>query len=281
MNLILQILFRIALLGGFALTPTFAAGLPSHFPVPGGVAVLELPEEVDQSIVGQPIARFGSQPLMVVSDSNRWRVLVGLPCRILPGNYIVNYETPQAETGVIDLRVLPIAHGCTDKPYRLSGKLANVTVLNSVFQSSELRSAIAAETVQDPFVAGFEFIIMAEARLTIPYGMLIQNRKLHRHDYVSYLTHPNALVYTPADVTVASILEDDRAYRTVLLSHGSGIYSVVSHIKNLQVQAGQTLQAGEVLGSASTLSGIGLGKVDWALMMNGNRINPLQFPDPS
>ena len=261
--------------------PASAVGLPSHFPVPGGIAVLDLPEEVDQSIFGQPVAKFGSRSLMVISDSNRWRVLVGLPCRTLPGNYIVNFETPEAETGTVDLQVLPIAHGCTDKPHRLSGKLANAAVLNNVFHSTELTNTLSADTEVDPAIPYFDFTEITEARLTIPYGMLIQNRKLQRHDYVSYLSKPNAPVYTPARATVVAILEDDRPYRTVLLSHGSGVYSVISHIKNLQIQTGQIIQSGEILGSSYAMQGLGLGKVDWGLIMNGNLINPLQFSNPS
>ena len=48
--------------------------LPPHTPVPGGVAVVQLPESETQ-----PTVLFNDKPVMVVKVSNNWHAVVGIP----------------------------------------------------------------------------------------------------------------------------------------------------------------------------------------------------------
>ena len=73
------------------------AALPRHSPVPGGVAVIDL------GPIGQaaPSARWGEQPIAVVSDHGRWFALLGIPLDTLSMGMSHDLEAAVAEGATI------------------------------------------------------------------------------------------------------------------------------------------------------------------------------------
>jgi len=73
--------------------------------VPGGVTIVDLALASEP----QPQARFGSKKIMVIQRDGKWKGLVGLSLKTLPGDYIVSYKTGKdgKSDNEIAVKVLP------------------------------------------------------------------------------------------------------------------------------------------------------------------------------
>lgn len=262
------------------------ADLPIHSPVPGGVAVLPL---APLSSV-RPVAHFGSRELLVIKSNQSWVALVGLPCEVLPGNYIVRTEDDQGEIGSVELAVFPIAPKKANQ-IENEGSSSEQTQHAAIRQSSLIVGEVEPDdsSLFNPSIKpvareravfsgkvepDFEFVPVVDSRKTVPYGKLIQGKATITHDYISYLGTPGDQVYSPAAGNVVEVIESPDSGFTIHISHGGNVFSILGHLAQVSVHEGQPLDAGEQVGSTRQMNIGERGKLDWGLQMNGFLVNP-------
>jgi hypothetical protein len=263
-------------------TTSSIADLPTHSPVPGGVAVLTL---APLSLV-RPIAHFGNRELLVVKSNQSWVALVGLPCEILPGNYIVRTEDDEGEVGSVELAVFPIApkienaESSSNQAQYAGIKQSSLIVGmvepddSSLFNQSIKPVARERAVFSGRIRPDFEFVPIVDSRETVPYGKLIQGKRTITHDYISYLGTPGDQVYSPAAGNVVEVIESADNGFTIHISHGGNVFSILGHLAQVSIHEGQPLDAGEQVGSTRQLNIGERGKLDWGLQMNGFLVNP-------
>jgi murein DD-endopeptidase MepM/ murein hydrolase activator NlpD len=65
--------------------------------------------------------------------------------------------------------------------------------------------------------------------------------------------------------------------KTIMIDHGHGVVSVLIHLSEIKVKAGDLVKKGQVIGLMGA-SGIATGSnVHWGLSVNGVRVNPMQW----
>jgi len=98
-ELIFILFFVIA---GPLLSPaTSASGLPDNTPVPGGIAVVELPASDTL-----PRVRYNGKPVMVLASDSTYSAIVGLPLAAKPGTHTLKIEYAGGESATLDFTVL-------------------------------------------------------------------------------------------------------------------------------------------------------------------------------
>ena len=272
---------------GMAGSAAISAELPVHTPVPGGIAVLPI---APASGV-KPLAKFGNRELLVSRDADNWFALIGLPCDILPGNYIVRVELEPGEFGSIELAVSPF----TPRIGRYKEDEGNSDAVNGSNEKNQWGQIVATEVGSDTdflnpnlkpvarkrvafsgaMEPNFNFLPVVEFAESIAYGKLIQNKKTVTHDYVSYIGVPGSQVYSPSTGNVVKVIESENQGITVHISHGGGVFSILGHLEQVLVHEGQPLDAGEQIGSTRLMNNSEQGKLDWGVQMNGYLVNPL------
>ncbi len=263
------------------------AELPKHTPIPGGVAVLPISPVSSP----RPLARFGNREVLVSRAGDNWFAIVGLPCEILPGNYIVRVESEPGEFGSVELSVSPIA---PDLPHQNNdGTSANARagekthkqlsqiVTSPVAEEAELlnpnlkpvaRNKVMFSGAVEP---DFDFVSVADFTESIAYGKLIRDKQMVTHDYISYLGTPGDQVYSPSAGNVVKVIESENQGYTIHISHGGGVFSILGHLWEVLVHEGQPLDPGEQVGSMRQMNNSERGKLDWGVQMNGFLVNPL------
>ena len=265
--------------------PWAYAELPPNQPVPGGLATVILPVESEAA----PEARFGGRLVFVDHVDSKWVALVGLPCNIIPGNFILSVSSPGEEHSSVEFGVLPpgslttlekegleISQEITVTAQELPPGITPSGVTNAAMSQDlmvEARrfSAIQSEHKFDPPV---------ESRELVGYGSLISDEISECHDYLSYLTPPGNRVYAPAAGEVSAVPGMDNVNGTVVIAHGSQTFSILGNLEQILVEPGQWVDKGEVVGAAGGADIPTGGRVDWALVQNGYRVDPLRFAVP-
>ena len=273
-------------LAGMIGSVAFCADLPPHAPVPGGIAVLPIAPVTN----AKPLAKFGNRELLVSRDEKNWIALIGLPCDILPGNYIVRVELEPGEFGSLELGVSPFApdfshYEKTDNSSGVMSKGGQKThlgqaIITEVGNEIDLlnpnlkpvaRKRVAFSGAMEP---NFDFSPVVEFTESIAYGKLIQNKKMVTHDYLSYIAAPGSQVYSPSAGNVVKVIESENHGITVHISHGGDVFSILGHLEQVLVHEGQPLDAGEQIGSTRQMNNSEKGRLDWGVQMNGYLVNP-------
>jgi murein DD-endopeptidase MepM/ murein hydrolase activator NlpD len=69
--------------------------------------------------------------------------------------------------------------------------------------------------------------------------------------------------------------------KTVVLDHGFGLFSMYGHLSRIQVEKGQTVSKGDVIGSTGTTGLAGGDHLHYSMMVGHTFVNPVEWWDPT
>ncbi len=262
----------------FLLCPSALAGLPKNNPIPGGVAVVTLPAIAG----GRPVVRFGDKKVYAELENARWTAVIGLPQDILPGKYILTMDTELGSFSKKSFRIEPVPPSQTQRTVNLPEKLYALQ-FDAMISNSHKSIRNSDQDFDDPLEPNFVFHQIVGAGSYLPYGWLVKQQKLVRiinHPWITYITQADEIVRSPATAIVEQIYLSDSSGLSVILNHGKGMKSIISHLNDTILKPGEPVKTGEIVGAAKTIEDLAIGRVDWQLILNGNLIDPLQFSPP-
>jgi murein DD-endopeptidase MepM/ murein hydrolase activator NlpD len=67
----------------------------------------------------------------------------------------------------------------------------------------------------------------------------------------------------------------------VILDHGQGVFSLYSHLSQIQARKGEILDLGAVLGQTGTTGMAGGDHLHFSMLINGVFVEPLEWWDPN
>jgi len=269
-----QVLLTAILLG---LGPTLAQAQLRPEAVPGGVA------EIAVAAAGapRPEVRFGGRPVLLQQRKTGWYALVGL-----------SLDTPVGEQK-LDIgpdgsrRQLPFQVAAKDYPVQKL-KIANQKM---VTPDPEQLARINAErdrqiSIRSQFrevpVPRSDLALPADGRLSSRFGLrrVFNGEPRAPHSGLDVAVPTGTPIRAPADGVVT--LVDDFYFngKTVFVDHGQSFVSMVCHLDQAGVEAGQTVRRGEVLGHSGS-SGRATGPhLHWSVYLNGAAVDPALFIGP-
>ena len=256
-----------------SLAASAAWALPTHSPVPGGVAV------VDLGPAGQaaPTARWGEQPLAVIADQGRWFALLGIPLDTLPGDLEINVFSGSTAT----LKNVPVQiKNYPEQRLTIKNK-RQVDPDPDDLARIEREQAVTAE-VKQRFSAPApqtDFVLPASGPLSSRFGLrrFFNGQPRNPHAGLDVAVGSGAPVKAPAAGVVANTGDYFFNGNTVFVDHGQGLITAYMHLSRIDVRAGQTVKQGEVLGAVGATGRVTGPHLHWAVILNNTPVDPQIF----
>jgi murein DD-endopeptidase MepM/ murein hydrolase activator NlpD len=95
------------------------------------------------------------------------------------------------------------------------------------------------------------------------------------HAGADFLSPPGRPIKAPAAGRV--VLAGSRYFsgNTVVIDHGAGLFSLLAHLSEFEVNAGMTVAAGDVVGKVGATGRVTGPHLHWTVRLNGTRVDPL------
>ncbi|OOV88753.1 hypothetical protein BTA35_0204550 [Oceanospirillum linum] len=274
---------------------TISSYKPKPDPMPGGVAVIELP--VSLGTEEEPVVYFQGRRVFVKNhpynqkSDNRWITWVGIPLNTQPGKVPLLIEQPNGRNREIMINIRPSKHSerylVSRKPIQKNLSAAQQQqIMNDadlIKRLTQQRSGLKPDTRP--------FMHPTRGEVIRPFGdqTYLNGELLDSHNGID-LSGQRA--NAPAGGKVVLIKDLFYGGKTVLIDHGRGLFTQYSHLAsvNVRVREGQRIRRGEEIGKIGR-SGhrIDIGKdyaaditqphLHWSVSLNGVFVNPELFLD--
>jgi murein DD-endopeptidase MepM/ murein hydrolase activator NlpD len=250
-----------------------ALALPTHAPVPGGVAVIDLGPAASTA----PQASFGDRPLAVVSERGRWFALLGIALDTAPG---------ELEIAVVDGATATV-RTITVRDKRYPEQRLTVRDRRKVDPDPDDLARIAREKERSealkrrftPAVPDTALALPATGPLSSRFGLrrVFNGQPRNPHAGLDVAVATGAPVRAPTAGTVVDTGDYFFNGNTVFIDHGQGLLTAYMHLSHITVLPGQVVRRGEVLGAAGATGRVTGPHLHWAVILNGTAVDPELF----
>lgn len=262
-------------LGLFAALTAAAHAAPRVEPVPGGIVDLLVAPAGE----ARPKVLFGERPALVSAGAGGWHALVGLPLDLTPG---------EQQVAVVHGDGRQSRESFTVRPKDYPEQSLQIKDPNQVEPDSASLARIEAEQrIQDDIKTRWrdnpsvdlDLMAPASGRLSSRFGLsrVINGQPRAPHRGLDLAVPSGTPVRAPSGGIVSHVGDFFFNGRTVFVDHGQGLISMICHLDQVEVAAGQEVRPGQRLG-LSGASGRATGPhVHWTVFLNGTAVDPELF----
>lgn len=264
--------FAILLL--FLASSGFAQNLPTHSPVPGGIAVLEMP--MDQSISK---VFYGKDQVYLLQTDSQQLALVGIPLSADAGEHVLKLEKSNGET-------FSLAFTVEDKTYREQRlTISNNRQVNPNTQDleriggerSEMNAAFSSWS--EPEVPVTHFSVPTDGIKSDSFGFrrFFNDQPRNPHSGMDIAAAEGTPILAPAAGTIVATGNYFFNGNTIILDHGFGLITLYCHMNEIDVEVGATVEAGEQIGKVGQTGRVTGPHLHWSVNLNNVRVDPSLF----
>jgi len=260
--------------GARAVAAADESGLPRAESVPGGVALVPLPDSKPE-----PTVFYQNDRVMVLHRADGWWAVVGIPLETRPGQAHLTYHPPGGKAQRVNFSV-------TDKTYETQRlQIENKRMvepekqdLDRIGRESKL-IARAFASFRDVQPESILFDLPVSAPMSSPFGLrrFFNDQPRKPHSGLDLAAEFGTPVRAPADGRVLDTGNYFFNGNTVFLDHGQGLITMYCHLSRIDVKPGQTLRRGDTLGAVGKTGRATGPHLHWSVSLNDTRVDPMLF----
>jgi murein DD-endopeptidase MepM/ murein hydrolase activator NlpD len=269
------VLAQIAGLGA-AEAASESVALPRQSLVPGGVAVLTIPEAGER--VAAPAVSYEGQRVMVLRSAGHWLAIVGIPLSAGPAPASISIERTAGAAQSLQFDIAPKQY----EEQRLTVPAAQVDLSKHDLEryareSERLHAALA--TFSDRSPATLRLLPPVNGVRTSSFGRrrVFNNEARAPHSGMDIA----AALGTPIHAAAGGKVIDTGNYffngNSVLIDHGQGLITMYCHLSAIGVQSGQTVARGAIIGRVGATGRVTGPHLHFGVALNRDFVDPALF----
>jgi murein DD-endopeptidase MepM/ murein hydrolase activator NlpD len=264
---------------------TVAIDLPRASQVPGGVALLPLPPgtAAPQDGDSAPGVSYDGQRVMVLREGDHWLAVVGIPLSAEPGPASIAIRRPGAavaQTLSFDISQKDyVVQRLTVAPSKVD--LAKADLDRVLREQKKMHTALASFEEQPPSTLQLTSPVSGPRSSSFGMRRFFNNEARNPHSGMDIAV----ALGTPVHAAAAGRVIDTGDYffngNTVLVDHGEGLMTMYCHLSRIDVQPGQQLRSGEVLGLVGATGRVTGPHLHFGVALNRVFVDPALFLPPA
>ncbi|AEC19530.1 hypothetical protein PT7_0990 [Pusillimonas sp. T7-7] len=261
------------LLPALASAQGYISRLLNH-PVPGGVAVVDLGLANES-----PRVFYKDDRVMVLRDSDdTWIAVVGIDLKTEVGPQHIQVEGSQGKRK-LEFQVRA-------KKYKAQHiKLKNKSHVNPDPAQTRRFEREYKEQIQaygNFRTAGPSNVSLdkpVNGRLSSPFGLrrFFNGEERNPHSGLDFAVPAGTPVKAPADGVVTIVADYFFNGKTIFIDHGQGFITMYCHLSGFQVEPGQEVRRGQVIGLVGATGRATGPHLHWNVSLNSTRVDPAIF----
>jgi murein DD-endopeptidase MepM/ murein hydrolase activator NlpD len=259
--------------GGAAATSTPASeAFPQVRPVPGGIARIALGGGAQA-----PAVRFNDVPALVVGSPAEWTAIVGIPLSTKPGTAHVDVTREGAKTRM-PFRIDD--HKYAEQRLKVApGKVDLSPEDLARYERERQHLATVSATRSDGIPATFRMLQPVSGPRSSSFGLrrFFNDKPRNPHSGMDIAAPTGTPVIAPAAARVIDTGDYFFNGNTVWLDHGGGLLTMYCHLDSIAVRNGQTVAAGERIGTVGATGRVTGPHLHWSVSLNRAMVDPALF----
>ena len=247
---------------------------PIQSKVPGGVAIIDLGKS-DKT----PHFKFRDKSVLVTTLDDHLVAIVGIPLSLKPGEYYISGHWD--DEPALQKRFFTI----TDKQY--STQHINIKDDRKVnpYASDmdrillEQKRQVKAKNNYTSTTVEVDFLQPVQGIMTGSFGRrrIFNGQARRPHSGMDIAANEGVSVLAPAKGTVIELGDFFFSGNLIYLDHGQGMISMFAHLSEIDVEIGQYIEKGQVIGKVGATGRVTGPHLHWSLGLNGTWVNPSLF----
>ena len=264
----------------FALMVSFqlsGSPLPKQAAIPGGVVIVPL--SADNAV--KPKVTYRQKKVAVVQSNGQWVAVVGVSLGAKIGTQrltvVQKGKTSKALFEIAD-KAYPTQHITIKNKRKVNPNKLDMTRINS--ESVNIKAALRHWTEKSVLPLPFAWPI--EGIVSGLYGRrrVFNGQPRRPHSGMDIAGPIGTEIHAPAQGTVRDTGEYFFNGNTVFIDHGQGLVTMFCHLDRIDVQAGQVIQRGDVIGTVGMTGRVTGPHLHLGVSLNDTRVEPrLFFPE--
>jgi len=247
--------------------------LPRPATVPGGVAIIDL----GPADAPRPTAHLGERRLWVRQRNGRWEAVVGIGLDAEPGTHHIRVgDGDDARRMAFEVR--PKAYATQHLTIKNKRMVNPDEAALRRIRSERKRIRAAFRHWRDAPVAA-DFVPPVDGPMSSSFGLrrVFNGQPRRPHSGMDIAAPKGTPVRAPA---AGVVIETGNFYfngNTVFLDHGQGLVTMYCHLDHIDVQPGQRLQRGDLIGRVGATGRVTGPHLHWTVSLNDRRVDPALF----
>jgi murein DD-endopeptidase MepM/ murein hydrolase activator NlpD len=256
-----------------AVTAAHAVSLPKESRVPGGIAIITLPNS-EQA----PQVKYGKYQVTVIKDQQKWLALVGIPLAAQPGQQVLQVNS--------DNKSSELHFTIKNKKYRTEQvTLNNQRQVNpndedlKRIEAESLRTEAALTHYTESLVPDFNLLapIAGKRSPTFGFRRIFNGEARNPHSGMDIPAPSGTPIHSPADGIITEVGEFFFNGNTVFIDHGYGLSTMYCHLSRIDVKIGQPVKRGEVIGLVGATGRVTGPHLHFGIGLNRAMVDPALF----
>jgi murein DD-endopeptidase MepM/ murein hydrolase activator NlpD len=252
--------------------PTWA--FPKQSLVPGGIALVDL-RRVDKT----PDFSFKGKPVLTVLHQGKSIAIVGLPLNLRPGEHFIEGHWGKEKS------LQKFFFSVVDKQYTTQRiQIKNKRKVNPYAEDmdrilAEKKRKQKARLVFTAMPVDVDLLQPVEGIMTGSYGRrrIFNGQQKRPHSGMDIAADTGTPVLAPADGRVIELGNFFFSGNMVYIDHGQGLITLFAHLSKTNVELGQMLKKGDIIGEVGATGRVTGPHLHWSLGLNGTWVDPELF----